>query len=481
MSLNPPPLTGITRLLIALLADRLGHRLRRTAQSTLQWRPLFHFTPPAGWMNDPNGLVYFAERYHLFYQYISYSTTHPTAFSFLHHMPELCWGHASSPDLLHWELHPPALQPKPDGTDIPFSGSAVVKQEYLAAIFTQVNHGTNQRQSLAFANPQVSTLNITPGSPVLPNPGLKDFRDPKVTWYTQPDGVAGYWVMALAAGERLKFYRSEDLAHWQFLSNFPPSPQRLFEQMPAAWGPVAECPDLFDLPTPDGKRLWALTYCQGWWPGSRPTLSFYRLGTFDGVNFIPSDNGPRRLDYGPDYYATQTWANTREQCIATAWMNNWLYAEHLPTHPWRGQLSFPRQLRLEQTDEGYSLAQWPIAGLETLALPEQRGPALDVQIELETGTADCRGIHLRAGDSLVEIAWRRASQTLTLDRTQAAGGLGPSFASRYAAPLRLAQGERLALRLLVDRSSVEVFAQRGLVTLSALVFPSGNTWAVEEI
>jgi fructan beta-fructosidase len=475
---NLPSLPGIARLLSGLLADRLGHGLKRSASATPKWRPLFHFTVSEGWLNDPNGLTFFNGRYHLFYQHIPYYTTHPPAFSFLHHLPELCWGHASSTDLLHWESHPPVLYPGTDGKEIPFSGSGVVSEGCLAVIFTHVDGGANQRQSLAWADEHVQSFRVTPGSPVLPNPGVKDFRDPKVIWYIPPDGEQGYWVMALAAGERVKFYCSINLTSWQFLSDFPPPPQSLFAQKPAAWGPVVECPDLFELPTPDGGRLWALTYCQGWWPGSREVGSFYRLGEFDGETFIPCDQSPRRLDYGPDYYAAQTWANIGERRIAIAWMNNWLYAEQLPTHPWRGQFSMPRELHLEQTSQGDNcLVQRPVCGLQVL--DSHSGSFLDFKLELAP-SASC-GVRLKAGEkSQVIITWSRQDQTLSLDRRHAAGGLGACFARCYRAPLQLGPGEKLSLRVLVDRSSVEVFAQDGRVTLSALVFPVGETWKVEE-
>lgn len=157
-------------------------------------RPKYHFTPEANWMNDPNGMVYYAGEYHLFYQY------HPYGLRW----GPMHWGHAVSKDLVKWEHLPVALYPDEKGTI--FSGSAVADrhnttgfqtgtEKPLVAIYTQDRSG-EQVQSIAYSNDKGRTWTQYSGNPVIPNPGKRDFRDPKVIWHEQTKK----WVMLLAGG-----------------------------------------------------------------------------------------------------------------------------------------------------------------------------------------------------------------------------------------------------------------------------------------
>src|ERR1700712_1591580 len=155
------------------------------------YRPQLHFTPKAHWMNDPNGMVYYNGIYHLFFQYYPGGTT----------WGPMHWGHAESRDLTHWKELPVALYP--DSLGYIFSGSAVVdsgntsgfgkKGEIpLVAIFTQhdpagekAGSSTYQNQSIAYSVDNGKSWKKYTGNPVLKNPGIKDFRDPKVSWYKE--------------------------------------------------------------------------------------------------------------------------------------------------------------------------------------------------------------------------------------------------------------------------------------------------------
>ncbi|MBL0083657.1 MAG: glycoside hydrolase family 32 protein [Saprospiraceae bacterium] len=194
-----------------------------------KWRPAYHFTPDSMWMNDPNGLVYTDGIYHLFYQFYPDSNV----------WGPMHWGHATSTDLVSWEHQPIALYP--DSLGYIFSGSAVVDtgntagfgKNAMVAMFTHHNDkmemaGSNvfQYQSLAYSTDGGKTFTKYAGNPVVKNPGIRDFRDPKVSWYAPGQ----HWVMVLAAYDRAKFYTSADLKNWTESGEFGlPGDERLWE------------------------------------------------------------------------------------------------------------------------------------------------------------------------------------------------------------------------------------------------------------
>ncbi|WP_429665660.1 GH32 C-terminal domain-containing protein [Bacillus gobiensis] len=177
------------------------------------FRNQFHFSPEANWMNDPNGMVFFEGEYHLFYQYYPYGTT----------WGPMHWGHAVSKDLVNWEHLPMALLPDENGWI--FSGSAVIDknntagfgQNAMVAIFTHAD-GPKQVQSIAYSLDKGRTWTKYQGNPVMPNPPIADWRDPKVFWH---DGTQK-WVMTLAAKDKIMFYTSPDLKNWSYASEFGP-------------------------------------------------------------------------------------------------------------------------------------------------------------------------------------------------------------------------------------------------------------------
>lgn len=239
------------------------------------FRPQFHFTPERNWMNDPNGLVYYEGEYHLFYQH------NPFGDKWGH----MSWGHAVSPDMVHWR-HLPLALPEADGI-MCFSGSAVVDwhntsgfgkdgRPPLVAIYTGYRSSDHlQFQCLAFSNDQGRTWTKYAGNPVI-NIHSKDFRDPKVQWY-EP---TRRWIMtvALSAEHKVRFYASTNLIHWTLLSEFGPA---------GATRGVWECPDLFELPV-EGTRekRWVLTVNTGSGSVAGGTGGQYFVGWFDGTRFV---------------------------------------------------------------------------------------------------------------------------------------------------------------------------------------------------
>jgi len=408
----------------------------------VNWRPAFHHTPAAMWMNDPNGLVHDAGVYHLHCQY------HPGSAVW----GPMHWGHATSTDLLHWQEQPVALAP--DALGMVFSGCIVIDHANTSgfgrdgtapwvALYT--SHGEVEAQSLAFSLDRGRSWQRPPCNPVLPNPGVKDIRDPKVFWHAE----RGRWVMSLAAGDHIRFYASADLKAWVPLSHFG-GPGT------GAHGGVWECPDLIRF-TLGGESRWVLLVSINPGGPNGGSATQYFVGRFDGERFEPEHTDIRWLDHGPDHYAGVTWHGVQGRVLLTGWMSNWLYAHGLPTAPWRGAMTLPRELRLVDAGGRALLAQQPAREAERHVLRLQREPGFELKLANP------------AGDEVL-IGHDTASNRFYIDRSSSGEtGFHAGFAARHHAP-RLTTGP-IEMQLVIDACSIELFADGGLSTLTSLVFP----------
>ncbi|WP_324678345.1 glycoside hydrolase family 32 protein [Hymenobacter sp. GOD-10R] len=474
--------TILLALAFAGLASR-SHAQNATPPATPQYRPAYHFSPAAHWMNDPNGMVFYQGTYHLFFQY------YPGAMVW----GPMHWGHATSTDLVKWQEQPIALYP--DSLGYIFSGSAVVDskntsgfgkngQTPLVAIFThhdpkEEKKGTNkhQNQSLAYSLDAGKTWTKYAGNPVLKNPGIQDFRDPKVSWHE----ASKKWVMTLATKDRITFYASPNLKDWTKLSEFG-------EKL-GAHGGVWECPDLFPL-TLNGKTHWVLIVNLNPGGPNGGSATQYFVGNFDGKTFTPSSTKTKWADYGPDDYAGVTWNNTGNRRIFLGWMSNWEYANQVPTSPWRNATTVPRELALQQVGQDIYLTSQPVKELSKLAQPSVTLKDVTVskeydlaskikntgdKFQLKLSTKQLASFSLVLSNSKGEelaIGYDKAKNQYFIDRTKAGqSGFSNKFAGRHTAP-RLATTPGTDLTLLFDASSVELFADQGLTVMSELFFPS---------
>jgi fructan beta-fructosidase len=420
-------------------------------------RPLVHFTPARNWMNDPNGLVHHDGEYHLFFQHNPHGCDRAN----------MSWGHAVSGDLVHWRALPVAIA----GNDIEqvYSGSAVVDAANrtglgatgpaMVAIYTSVAAvDGNQAQSLASSTDRGRTWSKHVGNPVL-DIGSTDFRDPKVLWH-EP---TSRWIMVVArSSERaVQFYASDDLIRWELLS----------EHHGGRRGPdegIWECPDLFELGVDDdpGNTRWVLVVSVNDSDGPRVE---YAVGAFDGQAF----GGGRwqRLDHGRDFYAAVSWEGAPDGHRAMiGWLGSWSPGHHDPALAWRGQQSVPREVTLRAFDGGLRLVQRPVDALTTLRRttpatlrPREvadhaptsvaQGAALDITAMFSRGTATRFGLRvLGSVTGPVEVGYDTRTAMLYVDRGD------PGSAAR--APVPTPSG-RLTVRMLLDVSSVEVFAGSG--------------------
>jgi fructan beta-fructosidase len=452
-----------------------------------QYRPQFHFSPEEKWMNDPNGMVFFNDEYHLFYQYHPFGTT----------WGPMHWGHAVSKDLIHWEHLPIALYPDEHGAI--FSGSAVVDwnntsgffddQPGLVAIYTSADNYPNsdrprQRQSLAYSKDNGRTWVKYEGNPVLEDVNITDYRDPKVFWHHDTNK----WVMVLATGQSVTIYTSLNLIDWEFVSEFG--------NKAGSHDGVWECPDLFKLPV-DGDQeneKWAMLVSIGDNPefkeGSRTQ---YFIGQFDGTAFVNDNDDETVLwvDYGRDNYAGVSWSDSPdERRIYIGWMSNWRYANQVSTNEWRSAMTLPRELSLTSTEDGVRLVQKPVSEIKKIRketnihkeiIIDSNNPVCFdltnklMEIEIEFYKINSSKFDLLIHHSETEktiISYDVKNSSLLVDRTNSGeNSFSASFPAVQVAPLKM-KNNRVKLQLFIDTSSIELLANDGEIAMTSLIFPS---------
>jgi sucrose-6-phosphate hydrolase SacC (GH32 family) len=407
-------------------------------------------------MNDPNGLIFYRGKYHLFFQY------NPEGDQW----GNMSWGHATSTNLYEWQEYPVAIPYTP--THGIFSGSAVVdyfnttgfgslENPAMVAIFTDHQHdGSHQSQSLAFSLDDGMTWQRYEGNPVL-DLEMKNFRDPKVSWNT----VNEAWVMSVVKPEEftVAFYQSADLKSWELLSEFTNK-----NGTDGIW----ECPDLFPLPVnnnpADIKWVLIVSVNPGGITGGSGT--HYFIGDWNGKEFIADDRTTRWLDYGRDNYAGVTFNDVPDnRRIYIAWMNNWDYAKEIPANPARGSMTIPRELALVTIDGNVSLLQNPVIEIHESKINDERF--------IITPTATKSGIRFTQEDGAsFDIGYDSERKEIYIDRTHAWFEINST--SVHAAPFMAT--EPFEIRVITDNGSVEVFVDGGRLALTDLVSPRATHW-----
>lgn len=484
----PALVQGLSRL-TALYLLFAGPALFAAAPSL--YRPRFHFTPPAHWMNDPNGMLFYKGEYHLFYQH----NPNASVWGPMH------WGHAVSKDLVRWEHLPIALYPEP--TEYIFSGSAVIDAKNLSglgstrnppmvALYTGHNpvlrgEGSKlfENQHLAFSLDKGRTWTKFAGNPVLKNPGIADFRDPKVFWHNPTKK----WIMILAAQHRVHLYSSANLKEWQFESEFG--------ENIGAHGGVWECPDLFSLEVDNEKvTKWVMLVSLAGGPNRGGSATQYFTGDFDGHRFVPDSDQTRWMDWGFDNYASVSWDNAPvkpTERIVLGWMSNWPYANVVPTEVWRSAMTLPRRLSLQKEGNEYHLLSAPVNQLKSLRKTRIRPAALPATLsgeqELRTkpftlqrsellltfekeAAVDSFGLILenRLGEQLI-LGYAQSSQKLFVDRRNAGlSNFSDAFAGVAESPYNA--NTRTQFHLYIDACSAELFVDGGKRVMTNLIFPT---------
>lgn len=438
------------------------------------YRPQYHFTPPAKWMNDPNGLVYLNGKYHLFYQYypdgIVWGPMH--------------WGHAESTDLLHWKQLPIALYP--DTLGWIFSGSAVIDKNNTAgfgknamiAIYTYHNDEiwkagkkNTESQGIAYSLDEGKTWTKYKNNPVLNNSGEQDFRDPKVFWYTE----TARWIMALAVGDKIKLFSSQNLKEWQEESIFKPTEKNTDL---GVW----ECPDLFPMQTATGETKWIMIVNHGDKGPNGGSCTRYFIGDFDGKTFTATQKA-KWLDYGTDYYAAVTFSNVpNDKKIVLGWMSNWQYATKVPTEVWRSAMTLPRELELVKDQNEYHLNQKMVAQFATLTKPifTQANAATPFEKgDIDLSQSEVTFNFSQPTDAMITLSNTKgelftitiAGNMVVTDRSHS--GQTTFHESFAAKPQVMPVEDKInSVQLVLDKSSVEILLNGGKYSMTNLFFPS---------
>lgn len=448
------------------------------------YRPAYHFSPPQNWMNDPNGLVYFGGKYHLYYQYNPFGID----------WGDMSWGHATSTDLVHWEHWPVAI-PEYSGVMI-FSGCIIIDVNntsgfcdpesdegcMLAYYTAQTGLGGDhpiESQAFAYSNDQGLTFTEYPDNPII-DENKHDFRDPKVFWY-EPEAK---WVMITSLSDiyKVRLFGSKDLIHWEHLSDFG------FGSQDGCW----EDPDLFPLVDDEGNQKWILTHAV-----NVDKVEYY-IGHFDGTTFTNTDtpNEILFIDYGKDFDEAATWNNEPNgRRLMVAWLNEGAYGGAIPEKVWRGQLTLIRELKLRRYPEGLRIVQGPLEEMQELRYSPNhyenielnktnhiyKLPTRATQMEIiaeftynneSDDTPIEFGINVFVGGSQrTVVGYDVVSERLFIDRTFSGfTNFSNAFTDVSYAKLEPENG-RIKLHIFIDNCSVEVFANDGKIAMSDLVFP----------
>jgi len=450
-----------------LLLTRLRDK-RKSASYDEPLRPQFHFTAPKSWLNDPNGLVYFDGLYHLYYQSIPYSSINNG---------DLHWGHATSPDLIHWTHRAPALSPDKVGTM--WSGTAAVDRGGMTGFFSGKKgivaaYSTDtQNIGIAYSRDGGETFKkVSKTAPVLAHPdGVKDFRDPHIFYYPEDKK----WKMAVAGG-LLRIYESDDLIKWTPCGD-------------AQEEYSTECPNLIRMKVEEtNEEKWVLSL------GGRD----YVVGSFDGGKFT-GETEKTVMDDGADTYAGITFSDTPDgRVIMISWLNRWWYAKLTPDGAWNGAFALPVEMKLHSIGGTYRLFQTPVKEAETLRrellfssagaeIKAGENPIANVfadtfemlfDVDISRSSAFEIGLRIGEGDRSF-IRFDPETMLFTFDRTACAGGsdeLKTKFNPReFTVEKGAVTDGKLTFRILVDRSSVEAFIGGGYHYFVARIQPSINS------
>ena len=350
----------------------------------------------------------------------------------------------------------------------------------IVAVYTA--SGKKQQQCIAYSTDRGRTFTKYSGNPVIPNPGIADFRDPKVSW----NEVAKQWIMALATKQTVTFYGSADLKNWTRLSEFG--------QGIGSHAGVWECPDLFPLNI-DGKTKWVLLVSINPGGPNGGSATQYFIGDFDGKTFLP-DNLPYPLwvDYGRDNYAGVTWSNIPQadgRRIFLGWMSNWDYANDVPSKIFRSSNTIARNLFLKNNGKHLVLASYPVKEMELLRdktnnfsdiqtknkaiieeLVKNNAGSYEVTFEIEPMKSENFGFSLRnSNNEMLSYHFDLHAGIVRLDRQKSGlTDFNDKFSVGMGAPLTTKNIYKI--RLLVDKASAELFVNEGDITMTSLFFPT---------
>lgn len=457
-----------------------------------EYRLGYHVMAEIGWINDPNGFVYYNGEYHLFYQYFPYASN----------WGPMHWGHVKSKDLVKWEHLPVALAPDmyydADGC---FSGSAIEKDGKLYLMYTghtsadpENPENIRQIQNIAVSENGIDFEKVT-ANPVIPTKDLpghalpQDFRDPKVFKH----GEDYYVVVASCNVDRsgqILLYKSNDLLDWKYVGVLASSENKL--------GKMWECPDFFKLDCKDVLIISPIALTRDGDKYCNTSSCVYILGDFDFENCKFDYHKVEEIDAGFDFYAPQTMIDDKGRRILIAWMQMW--GRKMPTHElqhqWAGAMTLPRELKLING----KLYQNPVEEMKNyrvnevsyknvvvkdkLSLEGIEGQNIELELNIDFLESSKFGIKvLKDEENETIMYYNKEDGRFVFDRSKNGAALSGNekdvdiqYVRKVAAAL---SNNRLKLRIFIDRSAVEVFIQDGEKVMTSTVYPKSTAKTIE--
>ncbi len=444
-------------------AEEYIQKKQATADASY-WKSRYHITPRTGWINDPNGLIYWRGNYHVFYQYYPYAPQ----------WGPMHWGHVVSKDLAHWRHLPVALAPDEDLGQC-FSGCAVSAGDEFILMYTAHKDGRSPKEVQCLAR---STDGVRffkdPANPVIARPPVEsteDFRDPKI-WHEN-----GLWHAVIGSGRpgrgNVLAYRSADLIHWEY--------RGVFCTATSSQGTIWECPNFVSF----GSTGCLIVSPMHVSPGQTHGKPLYILGKKDRDAFVQQND--QIIDHGSDFYAPQLFFGTQDRVLLLGWFDMW--GKEMPTQKdgWAGMLTLPRELTVKENHvyanpvrELKLLRKRQLVSASRRILPGQKetlpvltGDNLEAHLHIVFDDPLCTGcqckIRMSPGTpAAATIVYDRKTATLAVYKPDVENKNTPVS----SVPIKLLQGNVLDLHIFVDCSSLEVFINNGYAVLSERIYPA---------
>lgn len=444
----------------------IDENLDKIAQS--KYRLNYHFMPQTGWMNDPNGFVFFNGEYHLFYQFYPYAAE----------WGPMHWGHAKSPDGIRWSYLPVALAPSEEydsdttvGGHGCFSGSAIVKDDELYLAYTGHVDGREVKQTQNIAKSKdgihFEKSSLNPVISDFPKEVTDDHRDPKVWEYNGKY----YMIVGSKKDEKAKvtFYSSEDLYNWEYLG--------IVAESNGLQGDMWECPDLFNV---DNQDILIVSPMYG----PKNSSPLYIVGNLDYELAKFEQKYDEILDYGKEFYAPQTLVDDQGRRVLIGWMDMWFSEMPSNSDGWSGAMTVARQLSFKNG----MLYQEPLKEIENLRtnkvsrtqeIVQKNNPIsltstdandLNLKIDLEKSQTSKFDLYLKANKDLTEyikVSFDLDNKEIIIDRSLALEG----EKTPVVAPIKTLEKE-LNIRILSDVNSLEIFINNGETVITNRIYSS---------
>lgn len=432
------------------------------------FKPEKHFSAPIGWINDPNGFVYFRGEYHLFYQFYPYDSV----------WGPMHWGHAKSKDLVNWEHLPVALAPDQEyDKDGCFSGSAIVKDDTLWLMYTGHNVDSDgsvrQIQNMAYSTDGVIFTKIKENpvatGDILPDDLVSaDFRDPKLF---EKDGRY-YSVVAAKHKDNVGtvvLLGSDDLINWTFES--------IFLKGKANQGFMWECPDYFNLDGQDVLIFSPMGYPKSGNDFANLNSSVAVLGTVNWETKTFQMESIQEIDHGHDFYAPQSLEDDKGRRIMIGWEHTWgrTVIPHELRHGWAGSMSLPRQLTIESGRVKQTVLSESLEELPKVTVGEFISTAAYLEIILEGS----RHFKLGTTEDYMTFGYDVDKKEVYIDRSQLSYQIVGE--EKWDTNRRAVTIDATHLQVVIDKNSIEIFVNDGQESLTSTFYVNGQTELIEEV